>query len=79
MRAFNARYEHHAHGFDWAVAAILITVFQLLTWQLMALGGRPVPLLPMTWQILTSVAAYPLVVAFCAWVQRRAFGMDDMQ
>jgi hypothetical protein len=33
-----------------------------------------VPLLPLGWQLLTSIAAYPLVVALCAFIQRRAFG-----
>ena len=74
VRTFNARYDHHAHGFDWGLAAALITAFQLLTWQLMALASRPVPLQPMAWQVVTTIAAYPLVVAICATVQRRAFG-----
>jgi hypothetical protein len=33
-----------------------------------------VPLLPLAWQVLTSIAAYPLVVWFCAAAQRAAFG-----
>ncbi len=79
VRFFESRYGHHAHGFDWGVAAGLIIVFELLTWQLMGLAGKPVPLLPLGWQVLTSIAAYPLVVAFCAWAQRRAFGPDGMR
>lgn len=75
VRYFESRYGHHAHGFDWRVATALIIVFQLLTWQLMALAGRPVPLPPMAWQIFTTIAAYPVIVAFCAAVQRRAFGV----
>lgn len=79
VRIFEARYGHHAHGFDWAVSTALIMIFELLTWQLMAVAGRPVPLLPMAWQVLTSALAYPLVVALCANVQRRAFGADDLR
>lgn len=74
VRVFESRYGHHAHGFDWGVATALVVIFELLTWQLMALAARPVPLLPLGWQVASSVAAYPLVVAFCAFVQRRAFG-----
>jgi rod shape-determining protein MreD len=79
VRFFESRYGHHAHGFDWGVAAALVVAFQLLTWQLMTLAGRPVPLGPMGWQVVTSIAAYPLVVALCAGVQRRAFGPDNMR
>ncbi len=79
VRLFEARYGHHAHGFDWGMAALLVVAFELLTWQLMALAGVPVPLLPLGWQVVTSVVAYPLVVALCAWVQRRAFGADDLR
>jgi rod shape-determining protein MreD len=79
VRFFESRYGHHAHGFDWGVAALLIIAFELLTWQLMALAGVPVPLPPLGWQVLTSIAAYPFVVGFCAFVQRRAFGPDGMR
>lgn len=75
VRTFESRYGHHAHGFDWGVAAATIVVFQLLTWQLMALAGRPVPLPPMLWQVVTSIVAYPVVVAICASVQRRTLGI----
>ncbi len=75
VRSFEARYGHHAHRFDWAVATGVIAGSALLTWQLMALAGRPVPLLAMGWQVLTSALAYPPVVWLCGWVQRRAFGL----
>jgi rod shape-determining protein MreD len=74
VRVFEARYGHHAHGFDWGVASVVIIGFELLTWQLMALAGKPVPLLPLGWQALTSIAAYPAVVWLCGRVQRSAFG-----
>jgi cell shape-determining protein MreD len=75
VRTFERRYGHHAHGFDWGVATAVIITFQFLTWQLMALAGRPVPLPPMLWQVVTSVAAYPVMVALCAAIQRRALGI----
>ncbi len=77
VRVFESHYGRHTHGFDWGMAAALIIVFELLTWQLMGLAGAPVPLLPLAWQVVTSVVAYPLVVALCAFVQRRTFGADD--
>ena len=76
VRTFEARYGHHAHGFDWGMAAALSGVFVVMTWQALALAGRPVPLAPLGWQALTSIIAYPLVVALCAFVQRRAFGPE---
>ena len=73
VRVFEARYGHHGHGFDWGVASLVIIVFAMMTVQLMALAGQPVPPLPMAWQVGTSIIAYPAVVAICARVQRRAF------
>jgi hypothetical protein len=37
----------------------------------MALAGRPTTTLPLLWQWLTSVAAWPLVVRLCAAIQRK--------
>jgi rod shape-determining protein MreD len=79
VRTFEARYGHHGHGFDWGVAILLILGFELATWGLMSLAGRPVPLLPLAWQVLTSIAAYPLVVWFCAAAQRAAFGPEALR
>ena len=76
VRSFEARYGHHSHGFDWVVATALVVVFELLTWQLMALAGKPVPLAPLGWQVMTTTGAYPLVVWLCGRVQRRAFGAE---
>lgn len=78
VRVFEWRYGHHAHGFDWGVASALIVAFELLTWQLMALAGKPVPLVPLGWQLLTSIAAYPAVVWLCGRVQRAAFGSNGV-
>lgn len=74
VRVFEARYGHHAHDFDWGVASLTIIAFAVLTVQLMTLAGQPTPLLPLAWQVATSIIAYPMVVFFCAAIQRRAFG-----
>jgi rod shape-determining protein MreD len=74
VRGFEARYGHHGHVFDWGLASGVLVVFGLLTAQLMALAGRPVPLPPLFWQLVTSIIAYPIVVWLCAAIQRRAFG-----
>ena len=73
VRGFETRYGHHGHNFDWAVAGVVVIAFAVLTGPLMALAGRPVPLLPMGWQVVSSILAYPIVVALCAGIQRRAF------
>ncbi len=74
VRLFERRVGQHGHMFDWGVATVLVTVFELLTTQLMALAGRPVPLAPQLWQALTTIAAYPAIVWLVARIQRRVFG-----
>lgn len=77
VRVFEARYGHHAHDFDWGLASLVVVVSSALGAQLMALAGQPVPILPLAWQVLTSIIAYPMVVWLCAAVQRRAFGRGN--
>lgn len=74
VRIFEARYGHHAHDFDWGMASLVSIAFALLNAPLMALAARPIPLAPLVWQIGTTILAYPMVVALCAAIQRRAFG-----
>jgi len=74
VRVFEARYGHHAHGFDWGIASVIVVVTSVAGAQLMALAARPVPIAPLFWQVLTSIIAYPLVVWLCAAIQRSAFG-----
>lgn len=57
--------------FDWLVIGALLLVAMLLTAPLMALAGRPAPLLPLLLQWLTSILAWPLVARSCAAIQRR--------
>ena len=79
VRVFEAQYGHHGHEFDWVVASLVIIAFAVLTVQLMRLAGQPVPLLPMAWQVGTSIIAYPAVVYICALVQRRTIGAGVRQ
>ena len=74
VRVFEARYGHHAHDFDWGIASLVAVAFTFLTAQLMAVAGQPIPLAPLAWQMITTILAYPIVVAVCAAIQRRAFG-----
>ena len=74
VRLFEARYGHHVHGFDWAVASAVTAAHAVLTWWMMAFAGQPVPLPPLLWPVLTTTAAYPLVVWLCGRLQARALG-----
>jgi rod shape-determining protein MreD len=74
VRWFEVRYGHHAHGFDWGVAAALVAAFEIGSWLLMDLAGQPIALVSLGWQWLTSLLAYPAVAALCGLVQRRALG-----
>lgn len=71
MRATGRVFGRHGSLFDWLLVAGVLLGFALLTGPLMALAGRPTPVLPLLWQWLTSVAAWPLVVRLCAAIQRK--------
>lgn len=60
-----------SHLVDWLGASLLVLACALATGPLMALAGRPVPVLPMLWQVLTSMIAWPLLLSACVAVQRR--------
>ncbi len=70
VRTFEARYGHHSYGFDWLVASIVVIVFELLQWQLLAFAGTHGPFAPLLIQAATTVLAYPAVIQFCARIQR---------
>jgi rod shape-determining protein MreD len=57
--------------FDWLLISLLLLAFMMLTAPLMALAGRPGPVLPLLLQWLTSILAWPLVARSCAAIQRR--------
>lgn len=71
MRMTGRLFGRHGSLVDWLLVTAVLLGFALLTSPLMALAGRPTPVLPLLWQWLTSVAAWPLVVRLCAAIQRR--------
>ncbi len=76
VRLAEARVERHSLFLDWLFAGVLVLLVQLLTWQLMAFTGQPVPLLPLLVQALLTLAAYPLVVRLAARMQRKLIEVD---
>jgi rod shape-determining protein MreD len=60
-----------SHLVDWFGVSLLVLASTLAVGPLMALAGRPVPVLPMLWQVLTSMIAWPLLLSACVAVQRR--------
>lgn len=71
MRLLERRIGRHGHGFDWAVATVVMLAVMACTGPLMALAGRPVPMLPMLWQAPATLTAWPLVVRLAAGIQLR--------
>jgi rod shape-determining protein MreD len=76
VRWFEARYGHHGHNFDWALAVAVVAAFELGSALLMDLAGAPIALAPLGWQWFTSLLAYPPVAALCGAVQRRTLSTD---
>ena len=60
-----------SHLVDWFGVSLLILACTLATGPLLALAGRPLPVLPMLWQVLTSMIAWPLLLRACVAMQRR--------
>ena len=60
--------------FDWMVAAVVVLVFELAQWQLLAFTGTHGPFAPLLIQVATTVLAYPAIILFCASIQRRFAG-----
>lgn len=71
MRLASRLVGRNGHMFDWLLAAVVMLGFALLTGPLMALAGEPGAALPLLWQWLTSIMAWPLVARLCAAIQRR--------
>lgn len=71
MRMASRAFGRHGPGFDWMLVAAVLLGVALTTAPLMALAGQPTGVLPLLWQWLTSVVAWPLVARTCAAVQRR--------
>jgi rod shape-determining protein MreD len=60
-----------SHLVDWLGVSLLVLACTLASGPLLALAGRPEPVLPMLWQVLTSMIAWPLLLSLCVAVQRR--------
>ena len=66
-----ARVEGHSLAIDWAFAALLLVVAQLLAWQMLGFVGRAPAFWPMLAQAVVSILAYPMVASIVARIQRR--------
>ncbi|MFC3714057.1 rod shape-determining protein MreD [Sphingoaurantiacus capsulatus] len=69
--ALERRYGHRPYALDWALVALLVFAYEVLTWQLIGFTGGELPFTPLLWQAVTTVLAYPFVVAIIAGIQRR--------
>lgn len=70
LRLFDAMLLERSHVLDWLAVALLLLACSLATGPLMALAGQPVPVLPLLWQVLTSMIIWPLLLRLCVAVQR---------
>lgn len=71
VRLVEARLEGHSLAVDWAFAALLLILAQLVAWQLLGFVGRNPGFWPMLAQALLSILAYPMVASVAARLQRR--------
>lgn len=71
VRLAEARVEGHSLAVDWAFAALLLVLAQLLAWQLLGFVGRAPAFWPMLAQAGFSILAYPMVASIAARIQRR--------
>ena len=69
--ALERRYGHRPYAVDWTLAGILVLAYQFLGWQLLRFVDGDPSFGPLLWQAVTTVLAYPLVVAIIARIQRR--------
>ncbi|MBU6165955.1 MAG: rod shape-determining protein MreD [Alphaproteobacteria bacterium] len=60
-----------SHLVDWLAVSLLVLACTLASGPLLSLAGRPLPVLPMLWQVLTSMIAWPLLLRLCVAVQHR--------
>ncbi|TPE60514.1 rod shape-determining protein MreD [Sandaracinobacter neustonicus] len=71
VRVAEERVEGHSLAVDWAFAALLVMLAQLLAWQLNSFLGSSAPLLPFLVQGAVTLIAYPLAATLGARTQRR--------
>lgn len=71
IAALERRYGHRPYALDWILAGLIAFAYQLLSWQLLGFIGGELRFAPLLWQAVTTVLAYPLVVAIIVRIQRR--------
>lgn len=71
VRLAETRVEGHSLVIDWAFAALLLLVAQILAWQILGFVGRAPAFAPMLAQAVISIIAYPMVASIAARIQRR--------
>ena len=71
VRVFESRFGRHRFGFDWMILALVAVLNAGLGCLLLGFAGVDTPLRPLMIQAATTTATYPLVVLFCARLQRR--------
>ena len=71
LGAIDRRIGVRPYGFDWAVAAIAVFLFQWLSWLLLQFVSGELPFGPLLIQASTTMLAYPIAVAAVARIQRK--------
>ncbi len=71
VRLAETRVEGHSLVIDWAFAAVLLLLAQLLAWQLLDFVGRTPAIVPTLAQAAITILAYPLAASIAARIQRR--------
>lgn len=71
VRIYASRFGLHRYGIDWAIFVLVMLVYELLAWQFLRFTGHAGPFAPLLVQVLTTVLAYPAIVALAARLQRR--------
>ncbi len=71
VRMAESRTEARHLATDWAFAASIVAVANLLGWQMLAFTGQPAPLGPIMAQAALTILAWPLVVRLAVRLRRR--------
>ena len=71
VRLVETRFADHRYGFDWLFAALVVGLFAVAEWLLLAVAGTRGPLGPLLVLATTTILAYPAIVALFARIQRR--------
>ena len=71
VRLVELRFAEHRYAADWLIASGIIAAFAVLEWLLLNVAGTSGPVSPLLIQAVTTILAYPAVVALIARIQRR--------